>query len=265
MEDKFSQVPGDVLDIIFLLCDLKDTPSFSLTCKKFYHRINTEKLWKERSIVLWKEVVPYSISDLEWIEEKTEILNWKKITMFLNTTKDRSYTYEWNRIRALLYLNRYNQGVLVPSESIQVSFEFRNREISYGEFLIRGTGYGTSHRCEGTYIGHWKNHARHGQGTMKWLDGYGYEGEWLNNRPKDCNKYIHPKVRECLETNKCTREASNEDHSLPQIFVLCHECFQYFCEACSHNECHDCKLSERTTKWNDWGYCECEKVECKKR
>ena len=95
MEDRFAQVPGDILDLIFLNCDLKDTSSLSRVCKKFYSRINNERMWKERSIALWKEKsAPHPISEIERIKEKVNMLSWKrqKITSsFLPTSPAYSF------------------------------------------------------------------------------------------------------------------------------------------------------------------------------
>eukprot|EP01118_Nematostelium_gracile_P005857 TRINITY_DN1869_c0_g3_i1.p1 TRINITY_DN1869_c0_g3~~TRINITY_DN1869_c0_g3_i1.p1 ORF type:complete len:285 (+),score=36.63 TRINITY_DN1869_c0_g3_i1:45-857(+) len=263
MEDRFSQVPGEILDIIFLDCDVKDTPSLSLVCKKFRSRIDTERMWKERSIALWNENIGQPISDLERIKEKVEILNWKKITKFLFNKKDGNYRYEWNRKSHFLKFSRYKGDDWIASKSVFVYFEPRHKYIQYGEFLSGGNGYGVSHTSGGTYIGQWQNSSRHGQGKMIWLDGLEYEGEWSFDRPKNCEKYVHPKIIECIEQGTCTREVSTQDHLLPQMLWWCEECDQCFCEVCNNNRCHDCN-GEKRRHWTDWRYCDCNKEECLK-
>lgn len=65
----------------------------------------------------------------------------------------------------------------------------------YGNFLDgKKSGYGkmtytdVEHQCEwfpeteGEYIGEWKDDKRHGQGTMKWINGTKYEGKYNNDR-----------------------------------------------------------------------------------
>eukprot|EP01118_Nematostelium_gracile_P006585 TRINITY_DN2120_c0_g5_i1.p1 TRINITY_DN2120_c0_g5~~TRINITY_DN2120_c0_g5_i1.p1 ORF type:complete len:281 (-),score=23.04 TRINITY_DN2120_c0_g5_i1:30-872(-) len=266
MEDQLSQVPGDILDIIFSYCDLENIPRISLVCKKFYTRINTERMWKERSIELWKETTSHPISNLEWIKENVEILNWKKITKFLSTTKDRNYRHEWSWNRTYLYLQRFKRNQWIPSKSVRVYFrseriECNDKCISYGHFLKDGNGHGVSLEFNGTYNGEWKDYSQHGQGIMTWLDGYKYEGEWIENRPKDWENCVHPKIVECLERGTCTREVSNEKRTLPQLLLWCPECFQSFCNYCS-DHCHNCKSTEGTRGWIDWKYCGCRREEC---
>eukprot|EP01118_Nematostelium_gracile_P008364 TRINITY_DN2773_c0_g1_i11.p1 TRINITY_DN2773_c0_g1~~TRINITY_DN2773_c0_g1_i11.p1 ORF type:complete len:219 (+),score=42.71 TRINITY_DN2773_c0_g1_i11:172-828(+) len=212
MEYRFSEVPGEILDLIFLDCDLKDTSSLSLVCKKFHSRMNTEKMWKERSFAMWNEIVPYPTSNLEYIKEKVKMLNWKKITKFLSGTKNRNYRYEWDNGSCTLNLKRYKGEQFIPTKSVTVDFDSGVRYIRYGEYMANGNGHGISHRREGTYNGQWDGYQRHGQGKMMWLDGYEYEGEWIDDHPKDEKNWIHPKIVECLERKICTREAVSYTH-----------------------------------------------------
>eukprot|EP01118_Nematostelium_gracile_P006583 TRINITY_DN2120_c0_g3_i3.p1 TRINITY_DN2120_c0_g3~~TRINITY_DN2120_c0_g3_i3.p1 ORF type:complete len:180 (-),score=32.12 TRINITY_DN2120_c0_g3_i3:268-807(-) len=179
MEDRFSQVPGDILDLIFLGCDVKDTFSLLLVCKKFHSQIDTERMWKERSLTLWKKIVPFPTSELEWIKEKTELLpTWKRITKFLFNKNGQNYRYEWNQRLTVFHFKRYKGGVFIPSNSVQVSFHPRNKFIKYGECLGKRSGHGISHSPHGTYIGKWRGNSRHGQGKMTCLDGYQYDGKF---------------------------------------------------------------------------------------
>eukprot|EP01118_Nematostelium_gracile_P005863 TRINITY_DN1869_c0_g3_i8.p1 TRINITY_DN1869_c0_g3~~TRINITY_DN1869_c0_g3_i8.p1 ORF type:complete len:199 (+),score=34.13 TRINITY_DN1869_c0_g3_i8:127-723(+) len=192
MEDRFSRVPGEILDIIFLNCDLKDTPSLSLVCKKFRSRIDTEKMWKERSVALWKKkIIDRPLSDLQWIKETVEILSWKKITKFLFNSKDGNYRYEWTKGYNSMEFNRYKGNDWIPSKSVHIDFVSGSKSIEYGEFLNGGSGHGVTHRSRGMYNGQLKHSSRHGQGKMIWLDGLEYEGEWSFDRPKNCEKYVH--------------------------------------------------------------------------
>eukprot|EP01118_Nematostelium_gracile_P005858 TRINITY_DN1869_c0_g3_i10.p1 TRINITY_DN1869_c0_g3~~TRINITY_DN1869_c0_g3_i10.p1 ORF type:complete len:283 (+),score=37.49 TRINITY_DN1869_c0_g3_i10:45-851(+) len=263
MEDRFSQVPGEILDIIFLDCDVKDTPSLSLVCKKFRSRIDTERMWKERSIALWNENIGQPISDLERIKEKVEILNWKKITKFLFNKKDGNYRYEWDKGFQNIFFKQYNADMWIPSKSVRVSFRPINKYIDFGEFLNCGNGYGISHKPEGTYIGQLDCYDRYGQGKMIWLDGFEYEGEWSNDRPEDWEKCIHPKIIECIERGTCTREASTQNHPLPQIMWRCEESYGYFCDVCHDNGCQGFN-GRMDRRWFDWSFCSCKKEGCLK-
>eukprot|EP01118_Nematostelium_gracile_P010188 TRINITY_DN348_c0_g3_i1.p1 TRINITY_DN348_c0_g3~~TRINITY_DN348_c0_g3_i1.p1 ORF type:complete len:138 (+),score=15.58 TRINITY_DN348_c0_g3_i1:447-860(+) len=116
----------------------------------------------------------------------------------------------------------------------------------------------------GELITNGENSYRHGKGKMTWLGGYEYEGKWDYDCPEDEKHIIHPMVLECLGRGSCTREVSNDDHSLPQMIWWCKTCSGTFCELCNQNWCcHGCDSSMKQL-WTDKTNCHCEREDCVK-
>eukprot|EP01118_Nematostelium_gracile_P014033 TRINITY_DN5391_c0_g1_i1.p1 TRINITY_DN5391_c0_g1~~TRINITY_DN5391_c0_g1_i1.p1 ORF type:complete len:295 (+),score=44.26 TRINITY_DN5391_c0_g1_i1:16-900(+) len=286
-QNHFLTTPGDVLDVIFSQCEVKDLIRLMFVCKQFLSRMERDQNWKEGCIKLWRSII--SKPDLVWIVDSVKTLQWKTIVKFLSNNSNRGeYRYVWDTDHEELHLSRYGPHGFIPEESFLINAKFES--ITFGTCLEKGNGTGTRIWTGGSrytgqwkdwsrdgfgecvystgdaiYVGQWRNGDRSGRGKMIWPEGYQYEGEWDRDVILDGENCIHPRIIKCLEERRCTKEDSVK-RFLPQMAFSCNQCYKTVCITCYENGCHHCNnYAKLKKKWCDISECSCQKEECKRR
>jgi len=102
------------------------------------------------------------------------------------------------------------------------------------------------------YSGGFEDFKCSGFGTLTYPDGFSFSCEWKDNSPPDEEIYIHPKIIECIQQGKCTKQFN----CWPQWSNMCITCRYPICLAC-WNTCH-IENHRYYTEWDPKSFCECE-------
>eukprot|EP01118_Nematostelium_gracile_P009159 TRINITY_DN3064_c2_g1_i1.p1 TRINITY_DN3064_c2_g1~~TRINITY_DN3064_c2_g1_i1.p1 ORF type:complete len:115 (+),score=18.49 TRINITY_DN3064_c2_g1_i1:93-437(+) len=96
VQDPFSNVPKEIMEIIFSNCEVDDLAKLSSCCKRFNDLIEHEERWKQRSIGLWNRLKTRQPEFFQvWRKATPNTMSWKKIMVSLwRKVKDNG----WNSI-----------------------------------------------------------------------------------------------------------------------------------------------------------------------
>ncbi len=174
--DRFSKVPKDILDVILDHCELVDCGALAVVCRRFRNHLENEGLWRKRSLILWKKIVPvkYLSSHLVWAKEKFGKMSWKDIVKHLsdNHVKKEGCTHKWNPIRKHLKLYYYAEGEIVAEKSMVIQLRGNMEGVLIGNVLKDGRGEGEKHFVGGdVQQGEWKNWKLDGPGEYLFPNG----------------------------------------------------------------------------------------------
>eukprot|EP01118_Nematostelium_gracile_P001764 TRINITY_DN1183_c0_g2_i4.p1 TRINITY_DN1183_c0_g2~~TRINITY_DN1183_c0_g2_i4.p1 ORF type:complete len:277 (+),score=40.81 TRINITY_DN1183_c0_g2_i4:33-863(+) len=222
MQDLFSVVPQDIYRLILSSCEPKDQLSLSKTCKRFHSMKWMEPIWKRESIDQFKQLVLFSPKLFEIGIDYIGIPWIKVLECMIRPNKlgnsFRRYYYDYtSHMVGPLNGNRDNTRFFILGEI---------KELGTIEIIQNsGSALVIEEDCfrYQNYIGHCQNDIIYVgndignesrilyEGIMVWPDGFSHSGKWngmddydiYGIEPKD--KIIHPKIKECLENEKCTR------------------------------------------------------------
>eukprot|EP01118_Nematostelium_gracile_P014295 TRINITY_DN5536_c0_g1_i1.p1 TRINITY_DN5536_c0_g1~~TRINITY_DN5536_c0_g1_i1.p1 ORF type:complete len:397 (+),score=38.76 TRINITY_DN5536_c0_g1_i1:32-1192(+) len=179
IEDKFSDVPREVLDIVISNSEIDEVKSLSRVCKRFYHSIHNENYWKEWCIMWWKNTIPeYPVTDLIWIKETAKIFRWKTIVKHLSNPDLGKYTHEL-RDENCLCLYRWDDETMITAKSFvfQPETEDDPPHLFIGDVVQGGIGKGKRIWIDGSYDqGHFVKWHLNGRVERKFAVGYHYIG-----------------------------------------------------------------------------------------
>eukprot|EP01118_Nematostelium_gracile_P007722 TRINITY_DN2523_c0_g4_i1.p1 TRINITY_DN2523_c0_g4~~TRINITY_DN2523_c0_g4_i1.p1 ORF type:complete len:370 (+),score=40.54 TRINITY_DN2523_c0_g4_i1:71-1111(+) len=297
VRDHFSSVPQDICRLIFGYLSTKDRFSLSITNKRFHSFEWLESISKKESLKYYDRLVSFPKELFVFAIERFGI-SWRSIAHCFsrprkNQTsfrryKNRSYSYaermesfkngDQKKVDCLLignilndseevnplYLSSMNPGVVVI-ESLQIMFGDHCAFLEKG-VLFAGVFLGLD--CDSSEDDDNDNDDGYRvklEGYMEWPDGYSFSGrgrsmDYNNNfcKLKFIEEPIHPKIKECLEKNMCTKFAGVVG---PQTFKILNS--QAYCLHCTES----CKQEDGETKWSycESCTCQCERIESKKR
>jgi hypothetical protein len=138
------------------------------------------------------------------------------------------------------------------------------------------------------YIGNWRDNSEHGQGEYRSVfgtvysgiynmgtrqgnggfahaDGYSWVGGWHNDIPQDLDLALHPKMREVLDSGKCTESLTKKTPFYGQVLFRCLDCHgledtekrRYVCQNCIE-VCHKTHRIEKKIWTCGRSFCWCE-------
>eukprot|EP01118_Nematostelium_gracile_P009152 TRINITY_DN3064_c1_g5_i1.p1 TRINITY_DN3064_c1_g5~~TRINITY_DN3064_c1_g5_i1.p1 ORF type:complete len:326 (+),score=58.13 TRINITY_DN3064_c1_g5_i1:189-1166(+) len=204
MEDLFANIPKDIIEIIFLDCDVDDLGKLSRCCKRLNNLIEREERWKVRSVRLWDGIFDYPSSALIWAKETSNTMSWKEITICLwRKEEENGWSSKEEKIHGQLkvYFGKFSNGKkITDTKTFQIS-TYLQPQVYFGEFVADGNGEGTRVWMDGDYRkgtfqswylhgngeekrddyiyrGEYAEGLRNGYGVATWDDGSKYEGQW---------------------------------------------------------------------------------------
>jgi len=192
--DYFGAIPNDIFHIILSFVDsLKDSFSFLLVSKRFYHLVKPNQLqWKVLCLQFWKDFKQqltqqgnwnYSEEgkfDLEWVQRESG-KDWFWFSQCFINGRIFEVCDWWDRLRISSTPEKKENGwgILVYPEYTYIGNIINDK----------CDGHGTTIYHSGVkYEGEWNKNYFHGKGTITYLDGIQYEGQWNWNKPgcMDC-------------------------------------------------------------------------------
>eukprot|EP01118_Nematostelium_gracile_P013065 TRINITY_DN4885_c0_g4_i1.p1 TRINITY_DN4885_c0_g4~~TRINITY_DN4885_c0_g4_i1.p1 ORF type:complete len:253 (+),score=56.04 TRINITY_DN4885_c0_g4_i1:128-886(+) len=205
-QDFFSNVPKEILEIIFSNCEVDDLGKLSSRCKRINRLIEQEERWKERCIRLWNGVCDHPFSVLIWAKETSNTMSWKEIMICLwRKDKENGWSSRKENPFSGMYFGKFHDGKKISdAKSFEIS-TFPHVQVCFGEFTATGSGegkrickdgdyskgtfkgwslegFGEQKRSDRIYKGEFNNRQRNGFGVATWNDGSRYEGQWKDDQ-----------------------------------------------------------------------------------
>jgi hypothetical protein len=271
------QLPNEILYIIISFLDLKDSFHLIGTCRQFLLTLkHNETHWKNRCLLYWNNMCQkfkryIDDSQLQRVQNESG-KSWFWMT--------HCFMYEEYTVKPAYIIigSRYNEAghnVCIGDNLIGHGLFDRFGNIADGTIInssgrysgsfndiLSGSGRFLSN-CGTMLEGRWEFGKLHGYGTMTYPDGYMVKDNWVYGEPQ--YGVSHPKVRQCLENQKCTNALS----SMPQKFglwvdYLSYSWTEYYCQHCWLSCCRQkpwilkhCPKPHENMKWNIATRCDC--------
>eukprot|EP01101_Sappina_pedata_P008164 TRINITY_DN4480_c0_g1_i1.p1 TRINITY_DN4480_c0_g1~~TRINITY_DN4480_c0_g1_i1.p1 ORF type:complete len:477 (+),score=45.27 TRINITY_DN4480_c0_g1_i1:87-1433(+) len=134
------------------------------------------------------------------------------------------------------------------------------------------------------YIGEQVKEVRNGEGTFTHPDGTSWSGNWKDGLPDDIDSALHPRMKEVIDSGKCTLTLTGNEPFYGQVVSKCLVCFpvdakanaideddthQFVCDICikkCHTNCRSGGPAEELPTKKDWTLgrivcsCKCSKL-----
>lgn len=197
MEDKFTKMPSNVLNLIFSGCEMVDLITLGRSCKRFYGLVFNERFSKLQTQFIWGRVAAPRWdfhSFLAFADKKEEYLKevpWKTLLYQLRNRNRNGYACTIKTEHSgknddsvddkgadIITLGYFAEGEL-RSDAIRIVLDENGIGFQKGEYLINGHGKGLEYLASGEeYHGDFLDYKYHGRGTYTWKSGSKHIGSY---------------------------------------------------------------------------------------